>query len=39
LKETYSFDAKKHLLIESDYKGDDGKVTHSVQELIRKKGQ
>jgi hypothetical protein len=39
LKETYSLDAQKHLLIESDYKGDDGKITHSVQELIRKKGK
>jgi hypothetical protein len=36
LKEIYSLDAKGHLLIDSEWVGDDGKVTKSVQELARK---
>jgi hypothetical protein len=38
-KETYSFNAEHRLLIETEYKSDDGPVTHSVQELIRKKAK
>jgi hypothetical protein len=39
LKEIYALDAKGHLLIESEYKADDGTITKSVQELIKKKGK
>lgn len=36
LTEIYSLDAKGHLLIDSDWIGDDGRITKRVQELARK---
>jgi hypothetical protein len=36
MKEIYSLDAKRHLLIDSEWVGDDGTVTKSVQELAKK---
>lgn len=36
LKEVYSFDSKRHLLIEREYTYDDGTVRKSVTELVKK---
>jgi hypothetical protein len=36
LTEIYTLNAKGHLEIDSEYVGDDGKVTRSVQELVKK---
>lgn len=37
IKEIYSFDAKRRLLIDREYIGDDGTVTKSVTELVKKR--
>ena len=37
LRETYSFDAKRRLLLEREYSYDDGSVKKSVTELVKKR--
>ena len=39
LTEIYSLDAKGRLLIDSEWVGDDGKITKNVQEHVKKPGK